>query len=196
MKKLLFFIFLMAPFALSASDDRFVDCGPGFVMASVPNRHGIPTVECRRLWCRDLENGRIMGRDATPSQGYENTPGGPSDRYTCDDQGNCIECFGRRRWCPGEPNGVWDPDLGFFVRWGTADANLYRSVLSGSCYRWQLQQHNCRQGEIAINNGDRWVCITQNIGGAEAARAAVRNQAVRRSAVMAPPGPMGDNRRR
>ena len=179
MKKLVLFIFLILPFALVANDEQFVDCGPGFVMASVPNRNGIKTVECRRLWCRDLENGRIMGRETTPSSGYENTSGASE---LCDDKNNCIECFGRRRWCPGEPAGDWDPDTGFYMRRG-ADSNLYRATLGGSCYRWQLQQHNCGVGEIAINNGSTWVCITQG-GGTDVSRAAIRNQAVRRSAVI------------
>ena len=172
---------MIVPLTVTASDELFVDCGIGFVRASVPNRNGITTVECRRLWCRDLENGRLMGRDATPNNGYENTTG-TVELY--DGEGNYIHCFGRRRWCPGEITGTWDADLGSFTRAG-ASPGLWRSVLSGSCYRWQLQNHTCEPGQIAINNGTAWVCL-EPTAGSDQGRAAVRTQTVRRSGVMAP----------
>jgi len=192
MNKFLLFLFFVMPAMLFAADEIFVDCGSGYVMASVPNRHGISTVECRILWCRDLENGRIMGRDSEPSSGYEkglekNVAGSEcgDDGFLCDGITEPIKCFGRRRWCPGEVAGEWDPELGFYTRRG-ADPSLYRSVLGGSCYRWQLQPHNCGAGEVGFNDGSTWVCGKPGNGG-DGSRAAIRAQAVRRNAVMTAP---------
>jgi hypothetical protein len=77
---------------------------------------------------------------------------------------------------------LFNPEYGAYSRNGS-DATLYRGVLSGNCYKWQLQNHNCAPGEVAINNGVSWVCMTQATG-TDASRSAVKANALRRTGVM------------
>ncbi|MDR1071563.1 MAG: hypothetical protein LBL21_02905 [Rickettsiales bacterium] len=164
---------LAAPAALfAAAGDKFVDCGEGYVLASSGARDGIQTKECKKLWCRDLENNKSMGRENTAAAGYVATSS-PSD--ICDSQSNCVSCFGKRKWCAD--GGSFDVDKGIYVKSGSS---VYRGVLSGNCYKWQLQNHTCGPNEVAINDGDSWVCLNQS-SGSDGARAAIKARAVRRT---------------
>ena len=157
-----------------AAVEKFVDCGPGYVMVASKNRDGIQSFECKRLWCRDLENGKSMGTGGTPSNGYEITAGS----FTYNYYGETIECFGRRRWCIGEDQGVFNEDLGIYTKPG-ADNALYTGRLQGNCYKWQLQSNNCRPDQIAINDGINWICVSQ--GFESEPRNAIKLKAIRRS---------------
>jgi hypothetical protein len=162
-----------------AADEKFVDCCPGYVVAAAKNRDGIPTVECKKIWCRDLENGRSMGSGNTAANGYESTS---QPVEICDNTNRCLECFGKRKWCPAESTGIFNTEYGIYAKDG-ADSNMYRGALSGSCYKWQLQNHNCDPNEIAVNNGTSWSCLSQqdvNNGG----RNAIKTKAIRRTAIM------------
>ena len=65
-------LFLAFFAAFASASAKTVDCGEGFVAADSKKLDGIPAVECKRLYCRDLENGRVMGKDdGTPNNGYE-----------------------------------------------------------------------------------------------------------------------------
>ena len=156
-----------------------VDCGPGFVSASVRNREGIQTFECRRLWCRDLENGRVAGRDNNPNNGYVATD--VPERIEDNDR-NHIYCFGRRRWCDNQNQGDFMPEYGFYVRRGD-NSLAHRGVLRGNCYDWGLTAHTCGPGETAIPTETGWVCVVAGSVGGTAARSAIRAQTIRRSSV-------------
>jgi hypothetical protein len=160
------------PFALFAADERFVDCGEGYVIANASPRDGIPAKECKKLWCRDLENNKSMGRENTAAAGYVATT---SPVEICDSQNNCIKCFGKRKWCTD--NGDFNPEYGVYTK---GSSRLHRSVLSGNCYKWQMLNHNCGPNEVAINDGDSWICLNQS-GGTEASRAAIKSKAIRRT---------------
>jgi len=154
----LFAVMILQP-ALYASS-VIIDCGEGFIGVTVQNQSGIPTVECRRLWCRDLENGRPMGSGDRPNNGYDNTAV-PEEICGGND---CISCFGRRRWCQGESAGIWEPEAGMYVRSNEVVSPgspiLNRGVLSGNCFRWQLQAHGCGPNQVAYNDGTAWICLT------------------------------------
>jgi hypothetical protein len=168
---------------LFAADEKFVDCGPGFIVENAKKRDGIASVECKKLWCRDLENGKNMGANDSAANGYVITS---APVELCDDKNNCVECFGARKWCAGEAAGVWDPDYGIHIR-PDSDASMYRGILSGNCYKWQLQNHNCGPNEIAVNNGTSWSCLTQSGAGGEAARSAIKKKAIRRTSGVVKP---------
>jgi hypothetical protein len=164
---------LAAPAALFAAGEKFVDCGEGYVLANTGARDGVPAKECKKLWCRDLENNKAMGRENTAAAGYMSTP---STEEIFDSQGRSVKCFGKRKWCAD--SGAFDPDQGIYVKSG--NAALYRGVLSGNCYKWQLHNHTCGPNEVAINDGDSWVCLNQSSSG-DAARAAIKARAIRRT---------------
>ena len=112
---LLFFAGVVLSSAAYAADEKFVDCGAGFIVANAKSRDGIPAVECKKLWCRDLENGKSMGKENTPSAGYQSTA---APVEICDNANNCIECFGTRKWCATETPGNFEPEFGIHVRPG------------------------------------------------------------------------------
>ncbi len=165
MKKIiccLFAFFVVMPNANAA----FTSCGAGYILASHAKIDGIDAAECQKLWCRDLENGKKMGSKNSPNSGYRAT-NAPVE--LCDANGNCIECFGERKWCSGEPNGVWNPEYGAYTR-GGADNATYISYQKGSCFAWRLEKPNCPDGETAILRNGEWVCATAT-GGGDASRA-------------------------
>ena len=183
-KSVLFFAAFVA-FAADcfAVDGKFADCGPGFVKEDVKSIEGILTVKCKKLWCRDLENGRVMGKDGAANNGYEAKmmDGGYGAEY--DEKGIGIECFGKRKWCAGQnpPRDGFDYDLGI---WAKEKGNaLYRGVLKGDCYYWQIQGHACdaSKGEIAIHNGTSWACVSQADPTNPFGRSAIKARAVRRT---------------
>ena len=177
-------LFLAFFAAFASASAKTVDCGEGFVAADSKKLDGIPAVECKRLYCRDLENGRVMGKDdGTPNNGYElkNAAGKWID-VGVGDNNDHVKCFGQRKWCDAKDPGKFDPDLGIYTRAGAANG-LYRGVLRNDCYYWQAQNYKCdvAKGEIAIHNGTSWTCITQTSSGTALGQSAVKARAVRRS---------------
>ena len=182
-----FFLSLFLASALSSvgwAGAPFVDCGPGYVKANAKSRDGIPTTECKKLFCRDLENGRAMGTEAGMAAGYENK----GLELAEDNKGNSVECFGRRKWCasvlPGQ-EGLFNTEYGIYTK-GGEDGNAYRGVLKGNCYEWQTTGHSCRPGETAVIDKDTssWICLTS--GGAGNGRSAVKARSLRRTSVVTP----------
>lgn len=153
------FVFCFA-FASHAADEKFLSCGPGYVLANVSKIEGITAYECQKLWCRDLENGKSMGSGNTPASGYKSTS---APVELCDAKNNCIECFGDRRWCSGDTPGVWNPEYGAYTR-GGADTATYVSVQKSSCFGWQLEKPDCASGETAVLQNGEWVCVTSSAG--------------------------------
>ena len=167
-KVLLFFVcaifFTGASFA---AGDAFTSCGPGYVLASHANVDGINAAQCKKLWCRDLETGASMGNanGTAAASGY-------ADRgltELCDANNNCVECFGDRVWCSGEPVGLWNPEYGAYTRGGEDNAT-YQSYKRGSCFGWHLEKPDCPDGEAAIIQNGRYVCVTSS-GNTTASRA-------------------------
>ena len=156
--------------------DKFADCGAGYIVISAGNRDGIPTVECKKLWCRDLENGKIMGKENTAASGYESTPGPDiSESSIGNDE---VYCFGKRKWCAAQ--GAFDPVYGGYVMNGDTPGH-HVAVLSGNCYKWQLQNPGCKEDEVAINNGTSWTCLKPGSGAD--GRSAIKSKAIRRISV-------------
>lgn len=142
----------------SAFSDKLTSCGPGYILVSHSDIDGIDAAECQKLWCRDLENGKSMGSGKGAASGYKTTAG-PVE--LCDAKNNCIECFGDRKWCSGEPAGIWNPEYGAYTRSG-ADSSTYTSYQKGSCFAWRLEKPECPDGQSAILQGDEWVCATSS----------------------------------
>ena len=73
MKKILLSLSLavlaMAPGVGMAADD-FISCGPGYILESHSDIDGIDAMECQKLWCRDLETGKVMGSGDRANNGY------------------------------------------------------------------------------------------------------------------------------
>lgn len=174
MKKIFFtFAFLLLPFALDAATDNFLSCGPGFIMSKSSKVDGIEMIECQKLWCRDLEAGKNMGTSDRAASGYEMTK---SPIELCDASGNCVECYGERRWCSGEAVGRWNPEYGAYTRGGN-DTATYESYQRGSCFVWRLEKPKCGDDETAILQNGEWVCVvsTGDVGGVS------RESAIRRT---------------
>ena len=53
------FISLVVIFVSGVADAAtFTSCGPGYVLVESRKKiDGIPSAECQKLWCRDLETG-------------------------------------------------------------------------------------------------------------------------------------------
>lgn len=166
MKKIIFSLFVFA-FAFGAADAaKFTSCGPGYILVSHSDIDGIDAAECQKLWCRDLENGKSMGSGNKAASGYKETS---YPMELCDANNTCIECFGDRKWCSGEPAGIWNPEYGAYTR-GGADNATYQSYQSGSCFKWRLEKPDCPDGETAILRNGQWTCATASkttVGGRE-----------------------------
>lgn len=166
MKKIICSLFVFA-FAVSAAGAaQFTSCGPGYILTSHSKIDGINASECQKLWCRDLENGKSMGNGKAAASGYKTTSG-PVE--LCDANNNCIECFGDRKWCSGEPAGIWNPEYGAYTRGGDDNAT-YIAYQKGSCFGWRLEKPDCSDGQTAILQGGRWLCATSS-GTTEGGRA-------------------------
>lgn len=181
MKKYLLFslcCLFLSP-AAHAAGERFVSCGPGFVLADKGKVDGISTAECQKLWCRDLENGKNMGAGDKPSAGYKATTS-PSLGVTGVD-GTRVECFGDRKWCNGEQVGLWNQEFGAYTK-GGADNNSYLSALKGDCFAWQVQKPHCTAAdETAVLQGGQWVCAVSGAASGSGRPSAVRRTgAIRR----------------
>ena len=74
MKKVIISLFLLAiaP-AFGAQVSNTFQCGPGYVLESHKDIDGIDAKECQKLWCRDLETGKVMGKGKNPASGYKST---------------------------------------------------------------------------------------------------------------------------
>lgn len=150
-------------------------CGAGYVLVETRKKiDGIPTAECQKLWCRDLENGKLMGSGDKPNVGYQSTS---YSSELCDADGICVECWGARKWCAGDVAGVWNPEYGAYTR--GADNSTFQSYQKSSCFTWRLEKADCPAGETAILKEGKWVCAVPG-NTAEASRAS----AVRRTGTM------------
>ena len=158
--------------------ETFTSCGPGYVLAVINKLDGINALECQKLWCRDLENGKSMGAGNTAANGYKAT-GGPVK--LCDAKNNCVECFGDRKWCTGDVAGIWEPEMGRYTRGGDNKATNV-SFQSGSCFSWRLGQPDCASGSAILKNGE-WVCVVSSGTGAATRESAVRRTGTVRKAV-------------
>lgn len=142
------------------ADEKFLSCGPGYVLASRSKLDGVTAYECQKLWCRDLELGKAMGSGNSAASGYKSTN---TPIELCDALNNCIECFGDRSWCSGEISGVWNPEYGAYTRGGN-DSSMYVSYQKGGCFAWRLEKPSCPNGQTAILQNDEWVCATSTSG--------------------------------
>jgi len=147
-----------ASFAAVSSDEQFYYCGPGYVLATDTKTDGINTYECQKLWCRDLENGKTMGTGDSVASGYKVTA---APVELCDADGDCIQCFGDRKWCAGEQAGRWNPEYGAYTR-GGSDNSTYGSYQKGNCFTWRLEKPTCDDGESAILQNGKWICATSS----------------------------------
>lgn len=177
MKKLIAGLFVLSIFFTGgafAADEKFLSCGEGYLVISKGKVDGIEQYECQKLWCRDLENGKVMGAGDRANAGYRVTstpfPG------VEDSKGNQIACFGDRKWCSNEDTGVWNPEYGAYTKRG-ADSNAYLSAQKGDCFAWLMQKPICTgEGEAAVLEGGEWVCVVS-----EQSSDAVRKSTIRRT---------------
>lgn len=164
-KRIVIFALLSIGCVMSA-DAAFTSCGPGYMLVESRKKiDGIASAECQKLWCRDLETGKMMGNGDKPNAGYQATSG-----YSelCDNKNNCVECWGQRKWCGNEPQGQWNPEYGAYTRGG--DNATYESYQKGSCFAWRLEKPDCADGETAVLQNGKWVCAISS-GTTEASRA-------------------------
>lgn len=151
---------------ICGADAAFTSCGPGYVLVESRKKiDGIPTAECQKLWCMDLENGKVMGDEDKPNTGYRATN---SAQMLCDVKNECVECWGERKWCAGEVPGLWNPEYGAYTRGG--DNTTYQSYQKGGCFAWRLEKPDCDAGMAAILQDGKWICVKESNKG-EAARA-------------------------
>jgi len=99
-----------------------------------------------------------MGSGDRANSGYKTTA---YPVELCDADGNCIECFGDRKWCSGQPEGYWNPEYGAYT-YGGADNATYSSYLRGSCFAWNLGKPDCPDGQTAIVQDGEWVCAVSS----------------------------------
>ncbi len=167
-------IFVLCAVVLGAvpTANAAFSCGDGYVLASHKDIEGIDAKECQKLWCRDLETGKMMGKGDRANNGYRDT-GAPVE--LCDAKNNCIMCFGERRWCSGTEAGVWNPDVGGYTR-GGGDVTTFQSYQKSGCFTWRLEKPECEDGKTAVLQNGEWVCAT-----GKAAPDAARKSAIRRT---------------
>ncbi len=172
MKKLIFSFLMVLGVVFAADAAKFTSCGAGYVLSSRTTiTDGVKTQECEKLWCRDLETGKMMGDGKSANSGYVATS---VPEQICDKDGNCIDCFGARKWCGGEAAGIWNPEYGAYTRDG-ADNATYQSYQKGSCFAWRLEKPECPDNQIAVLQNGEWVC-TMSVD----TTAGTRESAVRR----------------
>ncbi len=176
MKKIICSFLMLVGVICAADAAKFTSCGAGYVLSSrTTTTDGVKTQECEKLWCRDLETGKMMGDGKSANSGYVSTA---APDQICDKDGNCIDCFGARKWCGGEAAGVWNPEYGAYTRAG-ADNATYQSYQKGGCFAWRLEKPDCPDGQTAILQNDEWVC-TMSVD----ATTGTRGSAVRRGPTM------------
>lgn len=176
-------ILLLLPF-VNVSDARAVTqgCGAGYILVESRQKiDGIPTTECQKLWCRDLETNKPMGKGDKAYSGYQKTSG-PNE--LCDVKGICVECWGERVWCSGAAKGEWNPEIGMYTR-GGGDNITYTSYQKSGCFDWHLDKPNCKSGQTAILENGKWVCAMPAEGAKVSRESSVRRTgAVRRLKVL------------
>lgn len=156
MKKLIFSFLMVLGVVFAADAAKFTSCGAGYVLSSrTTTTDGVKTQECEKLWCRDLETGKMMGDGKSANSGYVATS---VPEQICDKDGNCIDCFGARKWCGGEAAGIWNPEYGAYTRDG-ADNATYQSYQKGSCFAWRLEKPECPDNQSAVLQDGKWVCV-------------------------------------
>ncbi|MCL1902466.1 MAG: hypothetical protein FWG18_02445 [Alphaproteobacteria bacterium] len=158
MKKILIISLSLVTCHLSlfaAGEDKFISCGPGFILVETGKVDGMDRAECQKLWCRDLENGKSMGAGDKATAGYKATN---MPIELCDATNKCVECFGDRNWCKGETTGVWNPEFGAYTKKGD-DSNAFLAIQRGDCFAWSIQKPKCEGAdEVAMLINDKWVC--------------------------------------
>ncbi len=148
-------------------------CGPGYVLVSHAKIDGVSAAECQKLWCMDLETGKMMGRAGSAYSGYKDT----NAAWTLEVPGEkSVLCWGERKWCTGQPAGRWDGVVGRYVRGGSEDA--YESYQNGSCFSWRLKENPCKAGQDAKLVDGTWKCMEK-----ENSEAQVRGSVIRRTSV-------------
>jgi hypothetical protein len=176
MKRNIFYGFLLFVISVCAAGAAELSCGAGYVLTELSDTiDKIPVAECQKLWCVDLENGKNMGNGARATVGYVMT----MDTVTlCDNEKNCVECWGDRTWCAGEAPGYWNPKYGAYTRNGDDNAT-YESYQKGSCFAWRLEKPQCADGLTAILQDNQWICAT-----VDETTGVSRESAVRRTGAM------------
>ncbi len=179
MRKSIFIIAILSIVGINvanaATESTALSCGPGYVLVETRKKlDGIDVAECQKLWCRDLETGKTMGNNDKPNSGYRSTS---SMNQLCDAEDNCVECWGERKWCAGEPKGDWNPGYGAYTR--GSDNATYQSYQKGGCFAWRLEKPDCEAGTTAVLQDGKWVCASST-GTTEASRAS----GVRRTGTM------------
>ena len=159
MKGKIFASLLIALAGVGVANAAELSCGAGYVL-----------VESRQTL-----DGVKMGVDNKPNSGYILSVGTVE---VCDDDKNCVECWGERRWCAGEAYGEWNPKYGAYTRNGDDNAT-YESYQKGSCFAWRLEKPQCEAGLVAILQDNEWVCVS-----ADGAHGVSRESAVRRTGSM------------
>ena len=172
MKKIFCFIVGLYMCAGANAQNGVFSCGAGYVLAPHSKIDGINAQECKKLWCRDLETNTPMGSGDRVAAGYVDRLSEVSDGR------ESIECFGERKWCSGEPAGVWAPEYARYVR-GDDDGSTYTAYKKGSCFAWRLEKPECGDGESAILQEGKWKCVTSQGTGD-----AIRKSSVRRTGTM------------
>ena len=133
-------------------------CGAGYILTNHAKIDGLNAKECNKLWCRDLETNKAMGSGDRVASGYIDVL---FEVY--DGQNPAVPCFGKRKWCAGEPEGVWEPSLGLYVR-GSDDGSTYKAYQKGACFAWRLEKPECEAGQSAMLRDGEWVCVKSSGG--------------------------------
>ena len=180
MKKIFYSLFMCFGFMLVAPAvfaDTF-SCGAGYVLVEHAKIDGITTQECQKLWCMDLETGKMMGSGNTAANGYRATSEPVKLQVKKEDnEVLSIDCFGERKWCSGEIEGEWVKEYGGYTR-GGEDAPAYKSYQKGGCFAWRLEKPVCDEpGMVATLQDGKWECLPEIQRNA-------RSSAIRRTSTM------------
>ena len=173
MRKRIFYSFLLFVMSVCCAGAAEMSGGAGYVLSETRDEiDDVAVFECEKLWCVDLENGRTMGNGTRANSGYVMTM---DTIKLCDNEKNCVECWGDRTWCAGEAPGTWNPKYGAYTRNGDDNAT-YESYQKGGCYAWRLEKPHCDNGLTAILQDNEWVCAV-----ADGDTGVSRESAVRRT---------------
>lgn len=152
------FICVVASFCMPVAFADTFSCGEGYVKVSHAKVDGLVTEKCEKLWCMDLETGKMMGKGSSANNGYRATN---AMMELSDNSGNPpVKCFGDRKWCSGEPVGVWNSEYGAYTKNGENNST-YKSYQKGGCFAWRLEQPECAEGMKAMLQDGVWKCVTE-----------------------------------
>ncbi len=166
------FVFALGLLAVMPAANAAFSCGEGYVLTSHKDVEGIDAQQCQKVWCRDLETGKMMGSGDRANSGYRDA-GAPVE--LCDVEQNCVMCFGERRWCSGVEAGVWNAEYGAYTRAG-ADNATFQSYQKSGCFTWRLEKPECEEGKVAVLQNGEWICAV-----GQTAPDAARKSAIRRT---------------